>query len=117
MEVTGILKAKSDVQQVSEKFRRRNFVVTIEPTSQYPQSVQFQITQDRVGLIDPVAVGAEVKVFFNLRGREWKNPQGEVKYFNTLEAWRIEATGNTHATSNLSSVVSSPDAQSDDLPF
>jgi hypothetical protein len=40
-------------------------------------------------------------VYFNLRGREWqKSPDSEVKVFNTLDAWKIEAGVAAPAMSN-----------------
>ena len=93
MEVTGTLKAKMDIKQVSEKFKNRDFVIT-EHSSQYPQQISLQLVQDKCALIDNFNVGDELKVTFNLRGREWSNPQGEVKYFNTLEAWKVEKIGS-----------------------
>ena len=89
-----------DTNQVSEKFSKRDFAVKTTD-SQYPQHVLFQSVQDKTALLDIVSVGDTVEVSFNVKGREWTNPEGEVKYFNTLEAWRIEktagATGNTAA--------------------
>jgi hypothetical protein len=119
--LTGTLKVKSAEQQVSEKFRKREFVIT-DNSSQYPQHISFQLTQDKCSLIDSVKVGDEIKVFFNLRGREWKSPKdGELKYFNSLEAWKIEKAGATTASS---APVSEPDVTSfsasegeSDLPF
>lgn len=89
MEITGALKSIGEAQQVSEKFKKREFVIT-DNSSQYPQHISFQLTQDKCNLIDQYNVGDELKVHFNLRGREWTSPKGEVKYFNTLESWRIE---------------------------
>ena len=128
MEVTGILKLKYDTQQVSDKFKKRDFVLTIEPTSPYPQHVTMQLTQDKVSLIDNFNVGEEMKVSFNLRGREWNSPQGETKYFNTIDAWRVEkasaaqnnpsANVSNSAPQNTSSApVFNSSAADDDLPF
>ena len=75
--------------QVSEKFSKREFVVT-DASGMYPQDIMFQATQDKCSLLDGYQSGDQVEVSFNLRGREWTSPAGEVKYFNTLEAWRIE---------------------------
>jgi hypothetical protein len=123
MDITGILKVKNEAQQVSEKFKKRDFVLT-DNSSQYPQHISFQLTQDKCNLIDQYNIGDEIKVHFNLRGREWTSPQNEIKYFNTLEAWRIE--GNNERTANASSTDSSMNniaasfttaSQEDDLPF
>lgn len=89
MEVIGTLKAKFDTQKVSDRFQKREFVLTTEANTPYPQHVSFQVTQDKCSMLDQYREGDEIKIQFNLRGREWNGPQG-IKYFNTLEAWRIE---------------------------
>lgn len=89
MDVTGTLKVKFDTQVVSDKFQKREFVVTTEESTPYPQHVNFQATQEKCSILDGFNVGDKVTVSFNLRGKEWNGPQG-VKYFNTLEAWRIQ---------------------------
>src|SRR3954465_151832 len=121
MDITGILKLKTEAQQVSDKFRKREFVLT-DNSSQYPQHISFQLTQDRCGLLDQYNVGDEIKVHFNLRGREWTNPQGEVKFFNSLEAWKLDgkAAGGSGASNNHEHAAESfaPSASpADDLPF
>lgn len=119
MELTGTLKVKSPEQQVSDKFKKREFVIT-DNSSQYPQFIQFQLTQDRCSLLENYKVGDELKVQFNIRGREWTNPKGEVKYFNSLEAWRIEAVSASKSSAS-ESFESAPlptlESQTDDLPF
>lgn len=110
MDVTGILKVKNAEQVVSEKFKKREFVIT-DNSTQYPQHIQFQLTQDRCALLDSYNVGSEIKVHFNLRGREWTNPQGEVKYFNSLEAWRIEGKAASAPAAQASTTPA------DDLPL
>lgn len=123
MDLTGILKVKGDTQQVSEKFKKRDFVLT-DDSSQYPQHISFQLTQDKVDLIDKYNIGDEIKVHFNLRGREWTSPKNEVKYFNTLDAWRIEgnaSSGNNNSNNgsnnNSATDFSGGGTQEDDLPF
>ena len=129
MDITGILKVKGQPQNVSKDssktFMKREFVIT-DNSSQYPQHISFQLTQDKCSLIDQFQIGSEIKVHFNLRGREWTNAQGEVKYFNSIEAWRIEGSSNagnsnnSSSSSNSASEVSEPLSSStveDDLPF
>lgn len=89
MTVTGKLHVKYDTLAVSDKFTKRDFVLMISDNPQYPQYVLFQFTQEKCSLLDLVEAGQDVAVDFNLRGRSWTSPQGETKYFNTLEAWRI----------------------------
>src|SRR5688572_4096134 len=130
MEVVGTLKVKFDTQKVSDRFQKREFVLTTEANTPYPQHVSFQVTQDKCSMLDQFREGDELRVQFNLRGREWNGPQG-VKYFNTLEAWRIEKvqggsnsgaaqgtaqSGNTMNTSSAPVFTSNPN-DNDDLPF
>lgn len=89
---TGTIKVVNDTMQVTEKFSKREFVVT-DTSSMYPQDIMFQSVQDKCSMLDGIQVGDQVEVSFNLRGREWTSPQGEVRYFNTLDAWRIEKVG------------------------
>jgi hypothetical protein len=93
MQVVGKIVAIMPTQVVSEKFSKREFVV--ETPDQYPQQILFQLTQDKCSLLDSLQVGQEVDVHLNIRGRSWTNPQGETKYFNTLEAWKIDVLGAT----------------------
>ena len=88
-DVTGRLHEIFDEQQVSEKFRKREFVLEVQD-GQYPEQIKFQLVQDKTALIDPYKMGDEVKVTFNLRGRGF-NKNGQMLYFTNLEAWRIEA--------------------------
>ena len=115
-ELKGRLKELKDTRQVSEKFAVREFVLTDESNAEYPQHIQFQATQDRCPLLDSFKVGDEVKASFNVRGREWTNPQGEVKYFNSLDAWRIESISNDNPAPAPQPVnMNSNDGS--DLPF
>lgn len=116
MEVTGNLKTKFDTQKVSDKFQKREFVLATDTATPYPQFVIFQLTQDKCPMLDSIAEGTELKVQFNLRGREWNGPQG-IKYFNTLEAWRIESTGNAPSPVDYKSAHEVNNNNHDDLPF
>lgn len=90
MEVQGKIKLIGETQTFgSNGFRKRELVVTTE--EQYPQHIMIEFVQDKSELLNNYAVGQDVKISINLRGREWTNPQGEVKYFNSIQGWRIEA--------------------------
>ena len=95
MEVNGKVKVINPVQNVSATFKKRELVVTTE--EQYPQSIMIEFTQDKVSLLDQFHVGDSVRVGINLRGREWVSPQGETRYFNTIQGWRIERMDNMAA--------------------
>ena len=116
----GNVKLVNQTVQVSEKFAKREFVLT-EDSSMYPQDIMFQLTQDKCNLLDGINVNDRVSVSFNLRGREWTSPTGEVKYFNTLEAWRIDKIGvSIPPATQPSPSPSQPsimDEVADDLPF
>lgn len=90
--LTGTIKVINDTIQVSEKFSKRELVVTDE-SELYPQDISLQFSQDKCDILNAFKVGQKVEVSFNLRGREWINPQGEAKYFNSLDAWKIESVG------------------------
>ena len=92
-EVNGKIHVISDTQQVTERFRKREFVLELADNPRYPQFVQFQLTGDRCENIDGFSVGDDVNVEFSLRGREWKSPQGEMKYFNSLDVWELRHAG------------------------
>ena len=88
MEVIGKIKYKSGDIQVSASFKKSELVVTTD--EQYPQHILVEFAQDKCDLIDPYNIGDSVKVSINLRGREWINQQGETKYFNQIQGWKIE---------------------------
>jgi hypothetical protein len=90
IEVSGKLHAIFDTKRVTDRFHKREFVVEIAENPKYPQVVLFQLTGDRCGELDRFRVGDQVRVEFSLRGREWTSPQGEVKYFNSLDVWTLE---------------------------
>ena len=117
----GVVKVINDTVQVTEKFSKREFVIT-DASSMYPQDILFQSVQDKCSMLDGYNEGDTVEVSFNLRGREWISPQNEVKYFNTLDAWRIEkigATGGNPAdlTPKDPEIPSPENEEDDDLPF
>lgn len=91
MELTGTIKKIFDTEKVSDRFTKREFVITTEANTPYPQHVSLIATQDKCAQLDNFSEGEEVRVQFNVRGREWSGGNG-VKYFTTLEAWRMEKT-------------------------
>ncbi|MGR7813039.1 DUF3127 domain-containing protein [Lacinutrix undariae] len=123
MEVQGKIKMVGETQTFGGNgFRKREVVVTTE--EQYPQHIMVEFVQDKTDLLNNFQVGQPVKISINLRGREWVNPQGETKYFNSIQGWRIEA-----AQAESASMPATPPAQAfepagnlnsedhDDLPF
>lgn len=89
MEIEGKVKLIGETQTFGTNgFRKRELVVTTD--EQYPQHIMVEFVQDKCDLLNSYKVGQDVKVSINLRGREWTNPQGQVKYFNSIQGWRIE---------------------------
>jgi len=89
MVTDGVIHAIFDAAQITERFRKREFVLEMSG-SKFPQYVLFQLTGDRCEAADNFKVGDSVSVEFSLRGREWTSPKGEVKYFNSLDVWEIK---------------------------
>ena len=100
IETTGKLHTIFDTKQVSERFTKREFVIELVDNPKYPQLVQFQLTGDRCSQLDGMQVGDEVRIEFSLRGREWRSPSGEIKYFNSLDVWKIEPARAGRSNSN-----------------
>lgn len=121
MQVTGKVKLINETQTFgSNGFRKRELVVTTD--EQYPQMILIEFIQDKCDLLDNYSVGQDVTISINLRGREWVNPQGETKYFNSIQGWRIEANQSTASTETppafeTSNAPISSDNEPDDLPF
>ena len=127
MEVTGKIRVINEAQQVSPTFKKREVVVSTE--EQYPQHILINFVQDKCDLLNNFKPGEAVKVSINLRGREWINPQGETKYFNDIQGWRIERVQAEAPMSPQSQMPPMPSTQTfqpatgfveedhDDLPF
>ena len=95
MEIQGRIKQIFPSQMIGQNgFEKRDLVMVTD--EQYPQTIIIQFTQQRCDLLDSLQVGQNVKVYINIRGREWTNPQGETKYFNTIEGWKIEVIQTTN---------------------
>ena len=117
METSGRLHALFDTQQVTERFRKREFVVELGDNPRYPQYVLFQLTGDRCESLDGFEVGEEVRVEFSLRGREWKSPKGEIRYFNSLDVWTLERVGAAPELPQRDVFDEPPPPTDDDVPF
>lgn len=100
LEISGKLIVKQPVQQISDTFKKREFV--IELTEQSPTGMtftnfaSFQLMQDKVTLIDQFNEGDDLKVSFNIRGNKWEK-DGVTKYITNLNAWRVEKAGMDQA--------------------
>ncbi len=86
-ELTGIIIEVFPAQTFNKGFRKREFV--IEAGDKYPQKIVFGLVQDKCDMIDSYGIGDTVAVSFDVKGRDWTDKSGQVKYFNSLEAYRI----------------------------
>ena len=112
MNIQGKIVEIFDSAQVSDKFRKREFVVEYAENPQYPEFVKLELVQDKCELIDSFREGDEVSVEFNLRGRAWTNREGGKSYFNTLQAWRIQPLSQAQSAAPApSNAGSRPQAQ------
>jgi hypothetical protein len=122
MEVLGKIRVINPEQQVSSTFKKRELVITTE--EQYPQHILIEFNQDKCAFLDKYKVGDSVEVGINLRGREWSNPQGETKYFNSIQGWKIQKQANVGvenvpatATAQTHHPAPYTEGETDDLPF
>ncbi len=121
----GKLHLKQDAQQVTEKFRKREFVLEMIEGN-YPEYIKFQLVNDKCTLLDKYNIGDEIQVSFNLRGKPFQSKTGEMVYFTNLDAWRIEnggaATTQTTPASQtamptMPTMPEAPLPDDDNLPF
>lgn len=115
MTISGKIKVINAVQQVSASFKKRELVVTTD--EQYPQHILIEFNQDKCDLLNNYSAGQVVKVDINLRGREWVNPQGEAKYFNQIQGWRITKTEIQVAEKKKEIKSEAVAEEESDLPF
>lgn len=122
MEITGKLVEIFETVQINDSFRKREFVVEYSDNTQYPEYIKFELFQDKAELIDGYKVGEEVEIAFNLKGRKWNDPKGGVKYFNTLQAWKVNRKSAAANASDGAAPMEEPEWLSDQddenvLPF
>jgi len=121
-EITGKLIEKYKTQQVTDRFVKREFVLEkreMAGTGEYIETIKFQLTQDRCDLVENIQIGEDIKVNFNIRGRRWEK-DGQVNYFNNLEAWKVEKLASTSGKPDIpppSADDIPPEEPTDDLPF
>ncbi len=124
MEISGRIKKIDETKTYGASgFRKREMVLTTD--EQYPQMLLVEFVQDKCDMLNNFQPGEEVKVSINLRGREWINPEGEAKYFNSIQGWRIEKLMQNAATDvppieaidAFEPADGLADNEPDDLPF
>ncbi|MFY7786997.1 MAG: DUF3127 domain-containing protein [Thermoflexibacteraceae bacterium] len=111
----GKLHVKYDTQQVTEKFKKREFVLEIQE-SQYPEYIKFQLTQDKCSLLDKYQQGDVINVHFNLKGKPFQSKTGEMVYYTNLDVWRIDTQADA-APTNTANYATAPSSMPNDVPL
>tara|TARA_B100000965_G_scaffold244909_1_gene205528 strand:- start:969 stop:1340 length:372 start_codon:yes stop_codon:yes gene_type:complete len=123
MELLGKIKLIGDIKTYGDNgFRKRELVLTTE--EQYPQHILIEFIQNNCELLDNYSIGQTVRIGINIRGREWESPDQGIKYFNSIQGWRIESLDDQVMDSDPEDLPTendnSPkddDLTEDDLPF
>ncbi|MBT3208276.1 MAG: DUF3127 domain-containing protein [Bacteroidetes bacterium] len=123
-EILGKIIEIYDEVQISEKFRKREFVIENTRRSndyEFVETIKFQLTQDRTNVLKSYNIGDEVKVGFNIRGRRWEK-DGNVNYFTNLEAWKIERQSQSNGQAappppSINDIPPETEDEGNDLPF
>ena len=105
--ITGTIKVINATEQITEKFKKRSFVITTY--DKYPQTVELETVQDNITILDGLKVGDREDISYHIRGREYTKKDGTTGYFNSIHAWRVDiqvAPQQTEATTDI-----------EDLPF
>ena len=119
----GKIKLIGDIKTYGDNgFRKRELVITTE--EQYPQHILIEFIQNNCELLDNYSIGQTVRIGINIRGREWERPDQGIKYFNSIQGWRIESLDDQvmdSAPLDLPIENDNPpkddDLTEDDLPF
>ncbi len=112
MEVTGKVVMIGETQKISDKFKKREFV--IETQDQFPQEIIIQATQDRVDILNGIVEGDEITASCNLRGRRWESKTGDLRWFISLDAWKVQKEEKGYQTEDIEPKTEDIDG---DLPF
>lgn len=116
MEVKGQVYKVGETQQVTEKFKKREVILVTEPSSQYPQHIKVQFSQDKCSLADTLQAGQDVTFQCNLRGKLYTDKNGAENCITNLEVWKVEG-GAVASSAPVASAVAQPAGDVSDLPF
>ena len=112
-EITGKVIEVYPTVQVSDKFRKREFIIEKKETggaAVFVDYLKFQLVQDKCDLINESFLQEEIKIFFNLKGNKWER-DGKINYFTNLDAWKIEKTSSAGREQSFS-----PNKPLEDIP-
>ena len=115
MNIQGKLIEIFDTIQITETFKKREFIIQDNKNPEYPEYIKVEVIQDKVSLLDNINIGDEINVLINIKGRKWEDKEGNIKYFNSIQGWKIESENL-----NLNQENNNDDFNQDsgeDLPF
>lgn len=90
MNITGEILEIKETVNVTEKFKKRELILKYTSDNKFYEFIKFEAFNDRCSLLDKVKQGDSVEIFFNIKGREWKDKNGNSNYFNTLSIYNID---------------------------
>ena len=117
--IEGKLIEKFETVQITETFKKREFVLEYIENPEYPEFIKIELIQDKCDLIVKINIGEQIKVHLNIKGRKWTNKEGKINYFNSLQAWKIEFE-NENYNQELDQKVNNSDEEeniNEKLPF
>ena len=115
MNIRGKLVEIFDTVQITETFKKREFIIQDNKNPEYPEYIKIELIQDKVELLNSLNVGDEINVLINIKGRKWEDKEGNIKYFNSIQGWKIESeSGNMNQENEQENINQDSD---DDLPF
>ena len=115
MNIKGKLVEIFDTVQVTETFKKREFIIEDNKNPEYPEYIKVELIQDKVSLLDSLNIGDEINVLINIKGRKWEDKEGNIRYFNSIQGWKIESENDSINQENQEENINQ-DAE-EDLPF
>ena len=115
MNIQGKLIEIFDTVQITETFKKREFIIQDNKNPEYPEFVKVELIQEKVSLLDNLNVGDEINVLINIKGRKWEDKEGNIKYFNSIQGWKIETENEGINQENSEDEINQD--SDEDLPF
>ena len=115
MNIKGKLVEIFDTVQITETFKKREFIIQDNKNPEYPEFVKVELIQDKVSLLDDLKVGDEINVLINIKGRKWEDKEENIKYFNSIQGWKIETENEGINQENSEDEINQD--SDEDLPF
>jgi len=115
MNIQGKLIEIFDTIQITETFKKREFIIQDNKNPEYPEYIKVELIQDKVTLLDSLNIGDEINVLINIKGRKWEDKEGIIKYFNAIQGWKIETDNDGINQENQAEDTNQDSGE--DLPF